>query len=147
MPKGVSRNEIYYADLHKGTGSEEHGVRPVLIIQNDIGNMFSPTTIVAAITSQIALNDRLPTHVRIGTRFGLPKDSYVMLEQIFTIDKSRLTSYVGCINDEETLGSIKQALYISLDLDEKKDLHPVSGYAKGERWNDKNGKNINVYDQ
>ena len=88
----------------------------MLIIQNDIGNMFSPTVIAAAMTSRVEPIDRLPTHVNIGNRFGCTVESVVMLEQIFTLDKQRLKSYFGCVQDEETLRRIDNAIAISLDL-------------------------------
>ena len=86
----IRRGEIYYADLSPVVGSEQGGVRPVLIVQNDIGNKYSPTVIVAAITSQIN-KAKLPTHIEISaSEYGLPKDSVILLEQIRTIDKKRL---------------------------------------------------------
>lgn len=91
--KEIKRREIYYADLSPVVGSEQGGNRPVLIIQNDVGNKHSPTTIVAAITSR-KTKASLPTHVEIQTQ-GLAKDSVVLLEQIRTIDKSRLKEYIG----------------------------------------------------
>ena len=98
--KEIKRSEIYYADLNPVRGSEQGGIRPVLILQNDIGNKHSPTTIVAAITSR-QTKAKLPTHVDV-TMEGLTKDSIVLLEQIRTIDKNRLTEYVGRL-DKETL--------------------------------------------
>ncbi len=86
----VRRGDIFYADLSPVIGSEQGGIRPVLVIQNDIGNKYSPTIIISAITSQIN-KAKLPTHVEIlGQEYGLPKDSVVLLEQIRTIDKKRL---------------------------------------------------------
>lgn len=111
--KDVKRNDIYYADLNPIKGSEQGGIRPVLILQNDIGNRFSPTTIIAAITSQKA-KAKLPTHVEIQIA-GLPKDSIVLLEQIRTIDKTRLFTYVGNIGTE-IAEEINKALAISLAL-------------------------------
>lgn len=94
----VHKSEVYYADLSPVTGSEQGGTRPVLIIQNDIGNKASPTVIIAAITSR-KKKLRMPTHVPIKMEEGrLPKNSMVMLEQIRTIDKSRLSNYVGRID-------------------------------------------------
>lgn len=98
--KEIKRNDIYYAELNPVVGSEQGGLRPVLILQNDTGNKYSPTTIVAAITSRQS-KSRLPTHVNI-TADGLAKDSVVLLEQIRTIDKSRLTEYVGRL-DKQTM--------------------------------------------
>ena len=91
--KDIKRNEIYYADLNPVIGSEQGGVRPVLVIQNDMGNKYSPTTIVAAITSR-QNKTKLPTHIEIGEKV-FEKDSVVLLEQIRTVDKSRLKEYVG----------------------------------------------------
>ena len=86
----IKRGDVFYADLSPVVGSEKGGVRPVLVIQNDIGNKYSPTIIIAAITSQIN-KAKLPTHVEItGQEYGLPKDSVILLEQIRTIDKKRL---------------------------------------------------------
>ena len=93
----IRRGYIYYADLSGATGSEQDGIRPVLIIQNDTGNKYSPTVIAAAITSKEKRSD-LPTHVNLGTEFGLREPSIVMLEQIRTIDKTRLARYVGRVD-------------------------------------------------
>ena len=95
--KCVRKGEIYYADLAPVKGSEQGGVRPVLVIQNDIGNKYSPTTIVCILTSQKNKSD-IPTHVFLGQKFGLPKESFALLEQIRTIDKVRL-KLVGEIKD------------------------------------------------
>ena len=108
----VRRGNIYYADLSGATGSEQDGIRPVLIIQNDTGNKYSPTVIAAAITSKEKRSD-LPTHVCLGIDFGLRESSIVMLEQIRTLDKSRLGRYVGRI-DDKTMKSVEKALTISL---------------------------------
>ncbi|HEY8363001.1 MAG TPA: type II toxin-antitoxin system PemK/MazF family toxin [Tissierellaceae bacterium] len=111
----VKRGEIYYADLSPVVGSEQGGVRPVLVIQNDIGNKYSPTIIVAAITSQIN-KAKLPTHVEItAPDYGLPKDSVVLLEQIRTIDKKRLRERVGKFSDE-MMKNVNECLKISLGL-------------------------------
>ncbi|ABR50224.1 transcriptional modulator of MazE/toxin, MazF [Alkaliphilus metalliredigens QYMF] len=111
----VKRGDIYYADLSPVIGSEQGGVRPVLIIQNDIGNRYSPTVIVAAITSQIN-KAKLPTHIEItASDYGLPKDSVVLLEQIRTIDKRRLEEKVGHF-DEEMMIKVNEALLISCGL-------------------------------
>lgn len=118
MERKIRRGDIYYADLAVGVGSEQHGCRPVLVIQNNIGNMFSPTTIVAALTSRVAKKDRLPTHVDLGGRFGLAPDSFVMMEQIFTVDKQRFGEYLGTIKDERTLFAIEKAIVASLELRE-----------------------------
>ena len=110
----IHRGDIYYADLRPVVGSEQGGVRPVLIIQNDIGNKHSPTVICAAITSQMN-KAKLPTHVELdSSRYALVKDSVVLLEQLRTIDKKRLRDKV-CHLDREIL-RVERALLISLDL-------------------------------
>ncbi|MGB9781151.1 MAG: type II toxin-antitoxin system PemK/MazF family toxin [Caldanaerobacter sp.] len=111
----VKRGDLFYADLSPVIGSEQGGVRPVLIIQNDIGNKYSPTVIVAAITSQIN-KAKLPTHVEInGSEYGLQKDSVILLEQIRTIDKKRLREKIGHL-DPEMMEKVNEALQISLGL-------------------------------
>ena len=112
----VKRGDIYYADLSPVVGSEQGGVRPVLIIQNNIGNRHSPTVICAAITSRMN-KAKLPTHVEISaSRYALVKDSVILLEQVRTIDKKRLREKV-CHLDCEILKKVDQALSISLELD------------------------------
>ncbi len=111
----VKRGDIFYADLSPVVGSEQGGVRPVIIIQNDIGNKYSPTVIVAAITSQIN-KAKLPTHVEISSEeYGLNKDSVVLLEQIRTLDKKRLKEKIGHMKDEDML-LVDEALLISVGL-------------------------------
>lgn len=111
----VRRGEIYYADLSPVVGSEQGGVRPVLIVQNDIGNKYSPTVIMAAITSQIN-KAKLPTHVELSaSEYGLPKDSVILLEQIRTIDKKRLREKI-CTLSSEVMEKVNEALQISLGL-------------------------------
>jgi len=111
----VKRGDIFYADLSPVIGSEQGGVRPVLVVQNDVGNKYSPTIIISAITSQIN-KARLPTHIEIvAPDFGLPKDSVVLLEQIRTIDKKRLREKIGRFN-EDMMRSVDEALKISLGL-------------------------------
>ncbi len=111
----IKRGDIFYAQLSPVVGSEQGGTRPVLILQNDIGNQYSPTTIVAAITSQIS-KAKLPTHVEISSSLsGLTRDSVVLLEQIRTIDKSRLLQRVSSLN-EEMMDEVKKAVEISLGL-------------------------------
>jgi len=111
----VRRGDIFYADLSPVVGSEQGGTRPVLIIQNDIGNQYSPTTIVAAITSQID-KPKLPTHVAMPAGpGGLEKNSVILLEQIRTIDKSRLLEKVTSL-DAEMMSKVNQAIEISLGL-------------------------------
>ena len=109
----VKRNEIYYANLDPVKGSEQCGIRPVLIIQNNKGNKHSPTTIVAAITSKVRKR-WLPTHVPLKA-VGLPVKSLVLLEHIFTIDETRIVEYVGVI-DKETMVRVEKALKISVGL-------------------------------
>jgi mRNA interferase MazF len=111
----VKRGDVYFADLSPVVGSEQGGVRPVLIIQNDIGNRFSPTVVVAAITAQIQ-KAKLPTHVEIDAkRYGFDRDSVILLEQIRTIDKQRLTDKITHL-DEEMMGRVNKAIQISLSL-------------------------------
>ena len=110
------RGQLYYADLSKGVGSEQEGYRPVLIIQNDVGNKYSPTVIAAAITSRLD-KARLPTHINIrAADTGLAKDSVVLLEQIRTLDKHRLRERAGQITPEDQR-RVNQALDVSLGLD------------------------------
>ena len=113
MDDKIKRGEIYYADLSPAVGSEKGGVRPVLILQNDTGNRHSPTTIVAAITSQ-EKKAALPTHVPIEAE-GLRQKSTVLLEQIRTIDKKRLAEYVGRL-DKETMGKVDHAIITSFGI-------------------------------
>ncbi|HET7626915.1 MAG TPA: type II toxin-antitoxin system PemK/MazF family toxin [Bacillales bacterium] len=111
----VKRGDVYFADLSPVVGSEQGGVRPVLIIQNDIGNRFSPTVIVAAITAQIQ-KAKLPTHVEIDSkRYGFDRDSVILLEQIRTIDKQRLTDKITHL-DDEMMKRVEEALQISLGM-------------------------------
>ncbi len=111
----VKRGDIYYADLSPVIGSEQGGVRPVLIVQNDIGNKYSPTVIAAAITSQIN-KAKLPTHIEMSAKeYGLPKDSVILLEQIRTIDKKRLKEKIGHL-DDELMEKVNDALNISFGL-------------------------------
>ena len=111
----IKRGDIYYADLSPVVGSEQGGIRPVLIVQNDVGNRHSPTVIVAAITSKMH-KAKLPTHIELSKRYGIEKDSVILLEQVRTIDKSRLREKV-CHLDQEILSSVNQALLISFALD------------------------------
>ena len=111
----IRRGDIFYADLSPVIGSEQGGTRPVLVLQNDIGNQYSPTTIIAAITSQIS-KAKLPTHIEIKAQSsGLEKNSVILLEQIRTIDKSRLQEKVTNLNDE-TMKKVGHAIEISLGL-------------------------------
>ena len=111
----VKRGDIYYADLSPVIGSEQGGLRPVLIIQNDIGNRYSPTVIAAAITSRMS-KTHLPTHIDIfADKAGLSKDSVVLAEQIRTIDKQRLKEKIGHL-DERLMSQVNEALEISFGL-------------------------------
>ena len=111
----IKRGEMYYADLSPVIGSEQGGIRPVLIIQNDVGNKYSPTVIAAAITSQTTKN-RLPTHISINSsEYGLVKDSVILTEQIRTIDKSRLKEKIGQV-DPFTMNLVNNALGVSFRI-------------------------------
>ena len=111
----IKRGDIYYADLSPVIGSEQGGVRPILVIQNDVGNRHSPTVICAAITSRMN-KAKLPTHVELDARkYQIVKNSVVLLEQIRTIDKQRLLDYV-CHLDKEIMKKIDEALKISFSL-------------------------------
>ena len=111
----VKRGEIYYADLSPVVGSEQGGMRPVLIVQNDTGNKHSPTVIAAAITSQTG-KARLPTHIELDAQsVGLTRDSVILLEQIRTIDKSRLRERMGRL-DESTMTKVDSAIAVSFGL-------------------------------
>lgn len=111
----VKRGDIFYADLSPVVGSEQGGIRPVLIIQNNVGNKYSPTVIIAAITSQIN-KAKLPTHVEISSEeYGLNKDSVVLLEQIRTLDKKRLKEKIGHMFEKD-MRKVDEALLISVGL-------------------------------
>ncbi len=111
----IKRGDIYYADLSPVVGSEQGGIRPVLVVQNDVGNRHSPTVIAAAITSQIN-KAKLPTHIELRSdSYGLSKDSVVLLEQIRTIDKKRLKEKMGHI-DDDLMSEINSALSVSFGL-------------------------------
>jgi len=113
----VKRGDIYYADLSPVVGSEQGGLRPVLIVQNDIGNKYSPTVIAAAITSQKFKNS-LPTHIQVNADgCGLAKDSIVLLEQVRTLDKRRLKEHMGNLNEKE-MRRVNQGLSVSLGIAE-----------------------------
>lgn len=110
----IKRGDIYYADLSPVIGSEQSGIRPILIIQNDIGNKFSPTIIGVPITSKAKVD--MPTHIAIeGNKYGLEKDSIILAEQIRTLDKSRLKDKVGRL-DKKVLNEVKRAIEISCGL-------------------------------
>lgn len=111
----IKRGDIYYADLSPVIGSEQGGLRPVLIVQNDVGNKYSPTVIAAAITSRMG-KTKLPTHIDVpGISAGLAKDSVILLEQIRTIDKKRLKEKMGHL-DEETMKTVNGAIEVSFGL-------------------------------
>ncbi|QIB69133.1 type II toxin-antitoxin system PemK/MazF family toxin [Aminipila butyrica] len=111
----VKKGDIYFADLSPVIGSEQGGIRPVLVVQNDVGNKYSPTIIVAAVTSQLN-KAKLPTHVEIDAKNnGLSKKSVVLLEQLRTIDKKRLKERIGAI-DESLLPNVNEALTVSLGI-------------------------------
>ena len=112
----IRRGDIYYADLSPVVGSEQGGIRPVLIVQNDVGNRHSPTVIAAAITSRINKN-RLPTHIEVDAQsYGLARDSIVLLEQIRTLDKRRLKERMGHL-DREAMERVDRAISISFGLE------------------------------
>jgi len=111
----IKRGEIYFAQLNPVVGSEQGGIRPVLVVQNDIGNQYSPTTIVLAITSQIN-KAKLPTHVELkADTYGMERDSVILTEQIRTIDKTRLKQRIAVLK-EDVLLKVNQALAVSLEL-------------------------------
>ncbi|HKM33786.1 MAG TPA: type II toxin-antitoxin system PemK/MazF family toxin [Lachnospiraceae bacterium] len=112
----MKRGDVYYADLRPVIGSEQGGIRPVLIVQNDVGNKHSPTVICAAITSKMN-KAKLPTHIELSTdNYDMDKDSVVLLEQLRTIDKKRLKDKV-CHLDNQIMDKVNKALMISLELD------------------------------
>ena len=112
MKEEIKRGQIYMADLNPVIGSEQGGIRPVVIIQNDMGNRYSPTIIVAAITGRV--KKKLPTHIKLNTT-GLTKESTALLEQIRTLDKTRLLEKLGEVSVEE-LNQITEALRVSIDV-------------------------------
>ena len=113
----VKRGDMFYADLSPVIGSEQGGIRPVLIIQNDTGNKYSPTVIAAAITSQTT-KAKLPTHISIGSKeVGLKTESVVLTEQIRTIDKRRLREKIGHIDNKEIMNKVNDAIGISFGLE------------------------------
>ena len=108
----VKRGDIFYADLSPVVGSEQGGMRPVLIVQNDVGNKYSPTIIAAAVTSKIN-KAKLPTHIELPSAYGLAKDSVILLEQIRTLDKRRLKERIGEL-PPDTMLRVNRAILISL---------------------------------
>lgn len=120
----IKRGELYYADLSPVIGSEQGGVRPVLVVQNDVGNKYSPTVIAAAVTSKLT-KARLPTHIELSARtYGLVKDSVVLLEQIRTIDKRRLKERIGLLSPQ-VMARVDDALLISLGFSASPNINPV----------------------
>lgn len=118
MSKTYLRGDMYYADLGRGIGSEQEGYRPVIIIQNNTGNKYSPTVIVAAISSKVDVKAKLPTHYLLKAENGLELPSLVLLEQLRTIDKRRLETYIGRL-DEKHIRKINRALAVSVGLIEE----------------------------
>ena len=118
MNKTYLRGDMYYADLGRGIGSEQEGYRPVVIIQNNTGNKYSPTVIVAAISSKVDAKAKLPTHYLLKAESGLELPSLVLLEQLRTIDKKRLETYIGRL-DEKHIRRIDHALAVSVGLIEE----------------------------
>ena len=114
MRKAIRRGDLFYADLNPVVGSEQGGIRPVLVIQNDVGNYFSPTVVAAAITSRKAKNS-LPTHILLENVPGLAPTSLLLLEQLRTIDRKRLRGYIGRISKEKML-EVDTALAISMGI-------------------------------
>ncbi len=113
----IKRGDMFYADLSPVVGSEQGGIRPVLVVQNDIGNKYSPTVIIAAITSQIN-KAKLPTHIEISAKeYGLAKDSVILLEQIRTIDKKRLKEKIGNLS-EDLMKKVDESIQISFGIAE-----------------------------
>ncbi len=112
----IMRGDIYLADLGNGIGSEQHGVRPVLVIQNNKGNHFSPTITVLPITTKIHKSKGLPTHVLIRNIGGLEQASAIMAEQIVTIDRNRFFTYLGSISEKDMYRDVNEAIRIQLGL-------------------------------
>ena len=113
FPK-IHRGDIYYMDFGNQPGSTVHGIRPAMVVQNNVGNRHSPTVIVAAITTEIK-KTRQPTHVQLGSQFGLPQESMLMLEQLTTIDKVMLRQYIGAV-DEAFMKTVDRALSVSVGI-------------------------------
>lgn len=115
MEKSYLRGDLYFADLGQGVGSEQEGFRPVLILQNDVGNRHSSTVIIAAVTSKVDTKAKLPTHYYLSPGNGLEQPSIVLLEQVRTIDKKRLAAYIGHLPEKQIRG-INHALAVSIGL-------------------------------
>ena len=118
MDRIIKRGDIYYAELNPVIGSEQGGTRPVLIISNDIGNRYSPTVIIAAITGKTHTKAKLPTHTEVKNIEGLDRDSIVLLEQIRTVDKKRLEQYMGMM-PAEAMARVDKALAISIGIPQR----------------------------
>lgn len=119
MTDMIKRGDIFYADLRPVVGSEQGGIRPVLVLQNDIGNRKSPTTIVVTMTSKVDKKNNQPTHVMLykDDTYGLPKDSIIQCESVRTIDKKRFKKKIGCVNEDSVdsvMHNVKEAFRISL---------------------------------
>lgn len=127
----INRGDIFYADLEENAiGSEQTGIRPVVILQNNIGNIYSPTVIIAPITSKVKVKSKLPTHIFIkGDSKRLPKNSLILLEQIRVIDKERLRYYVGTLSSKETQ-EVDKGIIISLGINIDKANKDESYFAK-----------------
>ena len=115
MSRTYLRGDMYYADLGRGIGSEQEGYRPIVIIQNNKGNKHSPTVIVAPISSKVGVKSKLPTHYFINAECGLERPSIILMEQVRTLDKQRLTKYIGRLTNEHIQG-MDHALAVSVDL-------------------------------
>ena len=125
MRKAIRRGDLFYADLNPVVGSEQGGIRPVLVIQNDVGNYFSPTVVAAAITSRKAKNS-LPTHILLENVPGLAPTSLLLLEQLRTIDRKRLRGYIGRISKEKMLEvDAAQAISIGIGYPNERRTHNV----------------------
>lgn len=130
--KRIRRGDIYYADLRPVVGSEQGGIRPVLILQNNTGNQFSPTTIAAALTSRNEKH-QIPTHIWIGGQFyGLHRNSTILLEQVRTLDRKRLRDYIGRL-DKETMEAVDRGLTVSLGMKCLQGEEKTSGNEKADR--------------
>lgn len=137
----IQRGDIYYADLTPVIGSEQGGVRPVVIIQNNAGNRYSPTVIVAAITSRLSKH-RLPTHIWIGSDFsGLYRNSMILMEQVRTIDRSRLKEYIGSLNEAQ-MKRMDRAISISLGLKREENKEVLLPERKEEECGEREEKGM-----
>ncbi|MDO5569795.1 MAG: type II toxin-antitoxin system PemK/MazF family toxin [bacterium] len=133
------RGSIYYADLDPGIGSEQSGIRPVLVVQNDIGNINSPTTIIAPLTDAKNNKNILPTHIKLKAMDYMKYDSIILLEQIRAIDKGRLKNFVSILSDKK-MGEVNRALQIALDLTNSRKGYDNEKIFSGSK---KNRSNIN----